>query len=123
MRPGGGQSRLTPRLLNVILDGLPGDSLYKTAVANSFGDEALAEMAQHEPDGHGRWSHTDLLLAHLIDLTGVIAYGQGVFKDPPPPYRRPGILPRRRRRDPAITAEIRRIALEHAELHGYSLDD
>lgn len=114
---------MTWRQLDVILDGLPGDSLYKTALMNSFGDEKLAEMAGESPSGHGRWSHTDLLLAHLIDLVGVFAYGKGVFEKAPEPYRRPGILPRRRKRNPAITAEIERIAREHAELHGYSLDD
>ncbi len=80
-------------------------------------------MAQQPSDGHGRWSHTGLLRAYLIDLLGVIAYGLRIFEKPPEPYRRPGILPRRRRRDPAITAEIRRIAQEHADLHGYSLDE
>lgn len=80
-------------------------------------------MAKSAPDGHGRWSHTDLLLAHLIDLVGMFAYGKGVFDKAPEPYRRPGVLPRRRRRDPAITEQIRRIAQEHADLHGYSLDD
>lgn len=80
-------------------------------------------MAQQAPDGHGRWSHTDLLLAHLIDLVGVFAYGKGVFEKAPEPYRRPGIMPRRRKRNPAITAEIERIAREHAELHGYDVND
>lgn len=107
----------------MLLDALPGDSSYKTALMNSYGDEALAEMSQLAPEGHGRWSHTDLLLAHLIDLVGVFAYGKGVFERAPEPYRRPGILPRRRKRNPAITAEIERIAREHADLHGYSIDD
>lgn len=80
-------------------------------------------MAQQESDGHGRWSHTDLLLAHLIDLVGMFAYGKGVFDKAPQPYRRPGVLPRVRRRDPAITAQIAEIAREHAELHGYSLNE
>jgi hypothetical protein len=92
-------------------------------VSDDLGDETLAELAKTEPEGHGRWSHNDLLLAHIIDLLGVVAYGLHVFEQPPQPYRRPGIMPKRRRRDPAITAAIEAIAREHAELHGYSLDD
>lgn len=80
-------------------------------------------MAKTPSGGHGRWSHTDLLLAHLIDLVGVFAYGKGVFEKAPQPYRRPGIMPRVRRRDPAITAAVEAIAREHAELHGYDLDN
>lgn len=122
-RRNGGASRLTWRRLGVILEGLPGESLYKTALANSLGDETLAEMAKSPAEGHGRWSHNDLLLAYIIDMLGLIAYGLHVFEKPPQPYRRPGILPKVRRRDPAITAAIRAIALEHAQLHGYDLDD
>jgi hypothetical protein len=80
-------------------------------------------MAKQAPDEHGRWSHTDLLLAYMIDLLGLVAYGLHVFEKPPEPYRRPGIMPKTRRRDPAITAAIEAIAREHAELHGYSLDE
>jgi hypothetical protein len=32
-------------------------------------------------------------------------------------------MPKTRKRDPAITAAIEAIAREHAELHGYSLDE
>ncbi len=102
---------------------MPGDSLYKTALLNTYTDEEPAERAQQAPDGHGRWSHTDMVLADIFDLLGAIGYARGLFERPPNPYRRPGILPRQRRRDPAITAEIRRIAQEHADLHGYTLDE
>lgn len=114
---------MTWRRLDVLLDALPGESLYKTALSNSLGDDMLADMAKQAPDGHGRWSHTDLLLAYMIDLLGLVAYGLRVFEKPPEPYRRPGIMPKTRKRDPAITAAIAAIAREHAELHGYSLDE
>ncbi|MGI5247768.1 hypothetical protein [Dactylosporangium sp. CA-139066] len=117
-------SRLTPRRLDVLLDALPGDSLYKTAVRDAISDDDLAELAATPPKGHGRWSHTDLLLAEVVDRLGVVAWALHAYEKPPEPYHRPGIVRRRRgRSNPAIKAQIEAIAREHAELHGYSLDN
>ena len=44
--------------------------------------------------GHGKWSHTDMLLANLIDGVERLIFmntdGKGPF---PEPYPRPGVLP------------------------------
>lgn len=95
-RPGGGASRLTWRRLNVLLDALPGDGLYKTAVRDSFDDEELVEMSRQARQGHGRWTHTDLLLADIIDRLGHLGYALRVYEKPPPPYSRPGVVGRRK---------------------------
>ncbi len=79
-------------------------------------------MAARPREGHGRWSHLELLVSDLIDLTGILCYAMGAFKERPEPVRRPGIAPRRRRKaDPQTLATIRAIAEEHARLHGYDL--
>lgn len=113
---------MTWRRLRSLLDALPGDGVYKTAVRDDIDDETLAELAGKPRAGHGRWSHTDLLLADAIDRLGVICYALRAYEKPPEPYRRPGTVPRgRRKADPTTLATIRAIAEEHARLHGYDL--
>lgn len=108
----------------MLLDALPGDSLYKTAVRDSIDDDDLVRLAAAPTVGHGRWSHTDLLLADIIDRLGHLGYALRAYEKPPEAYRRPGIVARRRRQtNDAVKAMVRAIALEHAELHGYSLDE
>jgi hypothetical protein len=105
-----------------MLDALPGDGCYKTAVRDDIDDETLAELASKPRAGHGKWSHTDLLLADLIDRVGVLCYALRAYEKPPDPCRRPGVAPRgRRKADPQTLATIRAIAEEHARLHGYDL--
>ena len=98
--------------------------MYKTAVRDDIDDETLAELARKPRKGHGRWSHTDLLLADLIDRVGVVCYALRAYEKPPDPYRRPGTTkPGRRKADPTTMSTIRAIAEEHARLHGYDLPD
>lgn len=122
LRPNGGASRLTWRRLSMILDALPGDSLYKTAVRDSIDEHALADLAKKPRVGFGRWSHTDLLLADIIDRLGVLCYAMRAYEQVPAPYRRPGVTSGRRKADPQTMATIKAIAEEHARLHGYDLD-
>ncbi|GAA2636917.1 hypothetical protein GCM10010399_82560 [Dactylosporangium fulvum] len=125
LRKGGGTSRLTLRRLDVLLDSLPGESLYKTAIRNALSDDDLVEMAATPPTSHGTWSHTDLLLAEAIDRLGVVAWALHAYEKPPEPYHRPGIIRgrRRARSNPAVKAMIEAIAREHAELHSYTIDN
>jgi hypothetical protein len=80
-------------------------------------------------DGHGRWSHTDLLIATVIDLLKWQLYAtyavHGGKPKQPEPLARPGVKATRTRRgtSPAAKAALRAIAEEHARLHGYSLDE
>jgi hypothetical protein len=122
-RPHGGASRLTFRRLDVLLDALPGEGLYKTAVRDDLDEDVLREIAERPRAGHGRWSHTDLLLADIIDRLGHLGYGLKVYEQVPEPYARPGVFKRRHRRDPRVLAQLRAIAEEHARLHGYDVDN
>lgn len=122
-RPHGGRSRMTFRLLSVLYDGLPGDSLTKTAQRDAIPDEQLAQIARLPQQGHGRWSHSDLLLARVIDLLGVVASGMRL-KEPPDPWPRPGVArPKRRALTPQGHAYLMRLRQQHAQLHGYNVDD
>lgn len=109
----------------MLLDALPGDGRYKTALRDdSFSDDELAELAARPREGHGSWSHLELLVAELIDRVGLVAYGLRVWEKPPERLPRPGVVPVGRRRiDPVAKARLRAIAQEHADLHGYTLDD
>lgn len=108
----------------MLLDALPGESAYKTAVRDAIPDERLAEMAALPRQGHGPWSHTDLLIGALVDLarwqihaTYTVA---GAKPKQPEPFPMPGVGARKRK---ALTAEghayLQRLRAEHAQLHGY----
>jgi hypothetical protein len=122
-RPGGGASRLTYRRLAVLIDhALPGESATKTAMRDALGDEVLAKLSKVPSEGHGRWSHAELLLARVIDLLGVVASGMQL-KEAPPPYPRPGVAAQKRRAlSPEGHAYLMKIRREHERLHGYSTD-
>jgi hypothetical protein len=113
---------LTWRRLDVLLDALPGEGQYKTAVRDDLDEDTLRDLIDQPRSGHGKWSHTDLLLADIIDRLGHLGYGLKVYEKVPEPYNRPGIFKRKYRRDPRVVAQLRAIAEEHARLHGYDLD-
>ncbi len=125
--PQHGPSRLTWRRLGVLYDGLPGDSLTKTAQANDLGDAKLAELAKRQTDGHGRWSHTDMLLADLIDAVNLSTYilrlantdpKRAKSVQPPEPVHRPGLVRKRGRGRATLTAEARALLAYMAEHQG-----
>lgn len=94
LRPGGGRSGLTWRLLQVLVDELPAESATKTAYRDGMTDAELADLAG-ETTGNGPWAATDYRIADLIDAVNrntaaVIASG-GVKPNPVQPYRRPGV--------------------------------
>lgn len=119
-------SRLTHRRLAALIEQLPGESAYKTAVRDSLSDEDLAELARKPRDKHGPWSHEALLLAAAIDRIELLRRDLVAVNGAKPssdfePVPRPGIRrPRRRAANPAAAAYIRRLAQQHAELHGYA---
>lgn len=116
-QPGHGPSRLTYRRLGVLYDGLPGQSLTKTAQANDLGEERLAELAAQNRNGHGPWSHTDMLLAAVVDAVNANTYvlrlantdekGRGKVK-PAAPYPRPGVAGKRNASRPGLSDEGRK---------------
>jgi hypothetical protein len=86
----------------VLLEHLPGDSAYKTAVRDSLTEEQLAAYATLPRQGHGPWSHEAMVLAAAVDQLQAIAYilirSRGGEAKPPEPYPRPGVKARRSRR-------------------------
>lgn len=117
-RDGGGASALTYRAAAVLVDGLPGESLTKTAIRDAIPDARLAELAKQPRQGHGQWSHVELRLAAIEDLLGVLARGQRIVGDWSP-VPRPGIPGKQRKRIGSDQlAHLRRLAAEHEQLHG-----
>lgn len=110
----------------MLLEHLPGDSAYKTAVRDSIPDAELAEMVAQPPDRHGPWSHEALLLAAVADRLELLrrdlaSVNHAEIKGEFEPIRRPGVAhtQRRRKANPAAAALMRQIADEHARLHKY----
>jgi hypothetical protein len=91
-------SSLTWRRLKVLIDGLPPESLTMTALRNEHEESSEAgdnQVDDAEP-GEGRWSHTDVLLARLIDAvnenTWAVMQTQSEETVPKPdPIPRPGV--------------------------------
>lgn len=115
---GHGPSRLTWRRLGVLYDGLPGESLTKTAQANDLGDTKLAELAKQSRHGHPPMSGTDLLLAELVDAVNWNTYilrlantdpKKAKQVKPPEPYPRPGIKRTGRSRFRQATPEAQKL--------------
>lgn len=84
------------RRLGVLIAHLPAQSHTKTAVREALTPEQRAQAPVGE--GHGPWSHTDLLLAAIADGVHVLAWQQtqihgGKKTTPPEPIRRPGVEP------------------------------
>jgi hypothetical protein len=103
---GHGPSRLTWRRLGVLYDGLPGESLTKTAQANNLGEAKLAELAKRPQQGYAPMSGTDMLLAELVDAVNYNTYILRLANTdpkkakqvrPPEPYPRPGVVRKRSR--------------------------
>lgn len=100
---------MTWRRCQVLIDGLPGESLTKTAMRDALSEDELAELAARDPLGYGPWSREALRLAAIEDginrLTAItmwLATDRKRKLELPEPVRRPGIRGRRRRK---LTAE------------------
>lgn len=122
-RPSGGPRRLTWRLLDVLIERLPGESATKTAIRDDMADEQIAEITATPQRGHGPWSHSDLLAADIIDLLKWVIYAiyaaQGGKPDRPKPYPRPGVGKVKPRRIGAPQmAYLQRLRTQHEALHG-----
>lgn len=82
--------------MQTLIDGLPPESLTKTAVRGQYSDAELADMGKRRLD-HGPWSNLELLVAHLIDEVAwnshILTTANGGKGDKPTPYPRPGIAP------------------------------
>lgn len=77
----------------MLLKYLPMDSALLTAARDLMTPEQLAEASVVGPDTpHGRWSHTNMLLALLVDQVALDRFEKSDRKGPAPkPIRRPGV--------------------------------
>lgn len=129
-RPGGGESKLTWRLVGNLIRHLPPQSATKTAMRNRLSQTQLEAAAKRADPAQGAWSQQEMLLASLLDVLKQILFtqlrGQGVKKaKAPEPTPRPGV---RRRRPPRDTrkpdsAEQARAQAEAVWQHLYGDDD
>jgi hypothetical protein len=94
------------RRFAVLLDHLPPESAYRTEVLNTVDFD---DLPAPDPDHHGPWAHSELLLAAIFDRLGQLVWMQSDGKrPPPPPYPRPGIRSREVRPiNPAAEAYLR----------------
>lgn len=115
-RPGGGESRLTWRLLGNLIRHLPPESATKTALRNRMTDAEIKQASKQADPSQGQWSHQEMLIASLVDAVRwlihvtVVANGGKKSSKPPEPVPRPGVKPKGRRRQltPEQTAAVLR---------------
>jgi hypothetical protein len=103
----------------VLIDGLPPESLTKTAIRDSLTDEQLDAAESAEPEGHGPWSRLEHLTARVADLLAQVQHtlvlANGGKGKPPTPIPRPGVGPHRRRLTPAGHAYLQRLRARHRQ--------
>lgn len=120
-RPDGGASRLTWRRLKVLIEGLPGESLTKTAIRDAMSEDEFDQVLRNPPAGYGPWSHEALRLANIEDLLKWLIFAvyaaQGAKPKKPDPTPRPGVR-RKKRVGAEQIAHLRRLQAEHEALHG-----
>jgi hypothetical protein len=95
---------LTWRRLGNLIDWLPTDSATKTAIRDGLTEDEIADLADRDPVGYGRWSHEALRIAAVEDaverqtaLTAWLAGDRESKPRMPEPVRRPGVAARRKR--------------------------
>jgi hypothetical protein len=105
------------RRFTLILNHLPPESAYKTALLN---DTDLTSLPDPEPGVYGPWPQTDLLLARMGDLMQhwiwMNADEKTRPKQPPRPYPRPGVeLSNVRPISPEALAYLEYLRTHHGE--------
>lgn len=94
-RPGGGQSRLTWRLLGVLIDGLDEESLTLTAIRDSLTPEQVAKLKAAPQQAGQRMSRLERIVAAVHDQVAAMraeapAIAAGTTPQYPSPWPRPG---------------------------------
>lgn len=82
------------RRLRVVLDNLPVESAFVTAIRESMTAEDWQRLDKRSGGAvrFGPWSQTEMLLAEVCDRLGQLAWMQSDGSTPPPdPYPRPGV--------------------------------
>jgi len=119
-RPGGGRSALTWRLLGNLIRHLPPESAVKTELRNAMSDAEIKRLAEEADPSQGQWSHTEMLIASLIDAvrtnTFVLQRVNGVKVKAPEPIPRPGVPSKKRKKRRQLTPE--QTALVLARIRG-----
>lgn len=111
----GGRSRLTFRLVALLIDKLPPESATKTRERNKYSPEQLRQISKGQRD-HGPWSQLELLVAQVVDEIGALIHVTAGGKGPKPkPFPRPGIAGTGAMRRGRLTpAQMRKLAAVRA---------
>ena len=106
-RDGGGESKMTWRLLGNLIRHLPPESATKTALRNKMADGEISQTAKAADPSKGQWSQQEMLLASLIDavrwLIHVTLISNGGKSKKPDPTPRPGVKTKGKKGRPALT--------------------
>lgn len=99
-RPGGGEAKLTWRLVANLIRHLPSESAFKTAMRNKMTTAEIERASKGADPSQGQWSHLEMLIASQGDTLRWIAYilaaANGGKPKKPEPTPRPGVSPKRR---------------------------
>ncbi len=117
------------RRLKVLVDKLPPESATKTAARDALTPDQLAELMAKQRKagrtGYGPFSHTDMKLAAIYDMLGLILHvlqvvnsRKGQTVKAPKPYPRPGVPLDEADRPikPELLAVMERMRADHRRL-------
>jgi hypothetical protein len=108
-RPGGGESRMTWRMLGNLIRHLPAESATKTALRNKLSDTQIKQYGEDADPSQGQWSHEAMILASIHDalrsLQAVVIRVNGGKAKQPDPMPRPGVRPKHAKKRKPRTAE------------------
>ncbi|WP_433363997.1 hypothetical protein [Streptosporangium sp. CA-115845] len=94
-RPGGGEAKLTWRLVGNLIRHLPPESAFKTAMRNKMSSSEIERASKSADPSQGQWSHLEMLVAAQSDTLRWIAYilaaANGGKPKKPEPTPRPGV--------------------------------
>lgn len=102
-RPGGGDARLTWRLVGNLIRHLPPESATKTALRNKMTAAEMQQASKTADPSQGQWSQVEMLIASGNDMLRWIAYilsaANGGKPKKPEPTPRPGVTKAKKRRE------------------------
>jgi hypothetical protein len=108
-REGGGESRLSWRLLGNLVRHLPPESATKTALRNRMSDAEIAQAAKSADPSQGQWSQLEMLMASVSDklswLLHITLVAKGGKPKKPEPTPRPGVKAKGKKTRPALTPD------------------
>lgn len=89
--------------------------MLKTALRDSLTDEQMEKLSRADVNGHGCWSHAEMISATIADRLGILIWQNAGKGKPPEPIRRPGVKTGKRQVSAKGVAYLEDLRRKHRE--------